>query len=292
MSESGSPTPPETAMFDLLIKQLTEDLSPEEQRALDGMDRTMTSAYALDVERAAAAISLALTAASPELPSAILRSRIEGDARAVFAGIPITAFKSSRERTAVEPRGASRSRSAGWYAAAACLLLAAFGWLRTSPLISAPPTASMTNTEPSIAVPPVPTAVPQTPAEERAALLALPESVRLELNATKDPAAAGVTADAVWDPITQRGFLRIVGLKPNDPRIEQYQAWIFDAARDKRYPLNAGVFDVNASTGEVIVPIHADLPVSLAKVFAVTLEAPGGVVVPALHHVVILGTVT
>jgi anti-sigma-K factor RskA len=129
-------------------------------------------------------------------------------------------------------------------------------------------------------------------AEERAALLALPQAVRLNLNATKDPAASGVTADAVWDPVTQRGFLRIVGLKPNDPRIEQYQAWIFDASRDKRYPLSAGVFDVGGNSSEVIIPLHADLPVRVAKAFAITLEAPGGVVVPALHHVVALGAAT
>ncbi len=80
--------------------------------------------------------------------------------------------------------------------------------------------------------------------------------------------------------------------KSRGPRVEQFQAWIFDAARDNRYPLNAGVFDVPADAAEVIIPIHADLPVRMAKAFAVTLEAPGGVVVPALHHVLVLGAVT
>jgi len=290
MSEPGSPTPPDAAMLDLLIKQLTEDLSPEEQRTLDGMDRAVMSACALDVERAAAAISLAATAGLREFPSQTLRSRIEQDASTLFAESQITALKSF-ELTPVRPRPQSRASAAGWYAAAACLLLAAFGWLRSSQL-SAPPTANMPSTVPSIAPPPSPTPVPPKLAEERAALLALPQAVRLNLNATKDPAAAGVSADAVWDPVTQRGFLRIVGLKPNDPRMEQYQAWIFDASRDQRYPLSAGVFDVGGNSAEVIVPLHADLPVRVAKAFAVTVEAPGGVVVPALHHVVALGAVT
>ena len=42
-------------------------------------------------------------------------------------------------------------------------------------------------------------------------------------------------------------------------------------------------------SSELIVPIHATLPVHVAKAFAVTLENPGGVVVSALHHVVVLG---
>jgi len=49
---------------------------------------------------------------------------------------------------------------------------------------------------------------------------------------------------------------------------------------------------VGGDSSEVIIPLHADLPVRVAKAFAVTLEAPGGVVVPALHHVVALGAVT
>jgi hypothetical protein len=134
--------------------------------------------------------------------------------------------------------------------------------------------------------------VPPTPAEERAALLARTESLKLTLGATKDPAAVGVTGDVVWDPITQRGFLHFIGLRPNDPRVRQYQAWIFDGARDKRYPVAAGVFDVPANSSEVIVPLHAALPVHVAKAFAVTIEKPGGVVVSALHHVVVLAAAT
>jgi len=287
MSESGSQTPPDDAMLDLLTKQVTEGLASEEQRALDGMDSAMTSAYARDLERAAAAISLAATASSEELLPPGLRVRIEQDAQAFFAGPNVNTLKSPR----VDPRAGSRKAAAGWFAAAACLVLAVFGWLRPPALIPAPSTSNLPIGPPPIAVPPVRTPVPPTPAEERAALLALPESVKVSLSATKDPAAAGVTADAVWDPATQRGFLRIVGLKPNDSRTGQYQAWVFDAERDKRYPLDAGVFDVPPNSSEVIVPIRAELPVHVPKAFAVTLEKPGGVVVSALRHVVVLGTV-
>ena len=181
--------------------------------------------------------------------------------------------------------------AAGWYATATCLVLATLGWLHVPQTLPAPPAANVPERVPWVLLPPMTPPAPPTPAEERAAMLALPGSVNVNLSATKDPAAAGVTADVVWDPVTQRGFLRFAGLRSNDPRIQQYQAWIFDAARDKRYPLDAGLFDVPANSSEVIVPIHAALPVHFAKAFAVTLERPGGVVVPALQHVVVLGSV-
>ncbi len=93
----------------------------------------------------------------------------------------------------------------------------------------------------------------------------------------------------VWDPATQRGFLRLVGLAANDPAVHQYQLWIFDGGRDKRYPVDGGVFNIPAAAGEVVIPIHAALPVLSAKAFAVTVEKPGGVVVSGREHVVVLG---
>jgi anti-sigma-K factor RskA len=98
-----------------------------------------------------------------------------------------------------------------------------------------------------------------------------------------------MSGDVVWNPVTQQGFLRFVGLRPNDPQMHQYQLWIFDAARDQRYPVDGGVFDVPANQGEVVVPIRAALPVGSAKAFAVTIEKPGGVVVSGRQHIVALG---
>jgi Anti-sigma-K factor rskA len=165
-------------------------------------------------------------------------------------------------------------------------VLAVVAWNRT------PPPAAVTTvaTPPAAAVPPMPKpAAPPTAAEERAALLAKSDSLKITFGATKDPAAAGVTGDVVWDPVTQRGFLHFVGLAPNDPALHQYQLWIFDGGRDKRYPVDGGVFDIPANATEVVVPIHAALPVLSAKAFAVTVEKPGGVVVSGREHVVVLG---
>jgi Anti-sigma-K factor rskA len=288
MSEPGSYNPREEAMLDLLIKQVTEGLSPEEQHALDGMDSTAASTYLRDFERAAAAISLASTLPAELSPT--LRARIEQDAQAFVVDSKVTALGPVRDAMPVNPRSGSYVSAAGWYAAAACLVLAVFGWLRSPQLLTPSPTANVPRTVAPIRVPRLVTPSAPTPAEERAALLAQAGSLKVILNATHDPVAGGVTADAVWDPATQRGFLRLVGLKPNDPLVQQYQAWIFDAERDKRYPLDAGVFDVTPDSSEVIVPIRAQLPVRVAKAFAVTVEKAGGVVVSALHHVVVLGT--
>jgi anti-sigma-K factor RskA len=120
-------------------------------------------------------------------------------------------------------------------------------------------------------------------------MLARSDSIKVTLAATHDPAAKGVSGDVVWDPVTQQGFLHFVGLASNDPAVKQYQMWIFDAARDQRYPIDGGVFDVPAGSNEVVIPINASLPVTKAAAFAVTVEKAGGVVVSARQHVVALG---
>jgi anti-sigma-K factor RskA len=124
-----------------------------------------------------------------------------------------------------------------------------------------------------------------TAAQARTDLLATAaDASRLTWHPT--PEATGASGDVVWSPSTQRGFMRFVGLPPNDPTKTQYQLWIFDRQRDQAYPVDGGVFDV-ASTGEVIVPITAKLWVGDAALFAVTVERPGGVVVSRREHIVV-----
>jgi anti-sigma-K factor RskA len=85
--------------------------------------------------------------------------------------------------------------------------------------------------------------------------------------------------DVLWDNTRQRGFLRLRGFVPNEPERAQYQLWIFDAARDERYPVDGGVFDVPAGRAEVIVPVASAVRVTRPEAFAVTVERPGGAVV-------------
>jgi len=281
MSEPGSQGQPDDATVDLLVKQVTEGLSSAEQRALDVLDSASISGELHGLERAAAALSLA--APMESLPPA-LRTRLEQQAHTFAASANVRPIGEHRAAPA-EPRQHPRSGRLGWFAAAACLLLAMFAWLRPPapvvPVAQVPP--------PAVEVPrPAPPA-PPTAAEERAALMAKADSIKITLSPTKDPTAAGVAGDVVWDPASQRGFLRFTGLAPNDPSIRQYQIWIFDGTRDKRYPVDGGVFDVPANAAEVIIPIHAALLVHKPAAFAVTVEKPGGVVVSARDHVVVLG---
>ena len=94
-----------------------------------------------------------------------------------------------------------------------------------------------------------------------------------------DPDAGGVTGDVIWSNHRQQGFLRFRGMAHNDSAKSQYQLWIFDAKQDDRYPIDGGVFDIDSSSGDVIVRIHAKLRVVDPAMFAVTIEKPGGVVV-------------
>ena len=320
MSEPGSQNQPDEALVDLLIKQVTEGLSPAEQRALDVLDSAVASENLREFERAAAAISLAANANAVPLPEA-LAQRVARQAEEHFAAIANAAIAgnrgtgtgtgtvagtatgttgqnvadltsarstaSARAPSAQAPRPpASRSGAYGWFAAAACLVLAVLAWNRTPP---APPVAVVVP-PPVEATPAIPKpVVPPTPSEERAALMANSESLKITFGATKDPAAAGVSGDVVWDPVTQRGFIHLAGLAANDPKLRQYQLWIFDGGRDKRYPVDGGVFDVPTNAAEVVIPIHAAVPVLSAKAFAVTVEKPGGVVVSGREHVVVLG---
>jgi Anti-sigma-K factor rskA len=289
MSETGPQDQPDEAMVDLLIKQVTNGLSPAEQRALDALDSAVVSAHLRDFERAAAAIALAGSANAPPLP-ADLAQRVARQAEQHFgaaagADKPIDLAAARSSAAARAPAAASRSGAYGWLAAAACLVLAVVAWNRPPPQA---PTAQVSPPPAAVPPPAVPPA-PPTPAEERAALLAKADSLKVTFGATKDPAAHGVSGDVVWDPATQRGFMRLVGLAPNDPSMHQYQLWIFDGGRDKRYPVDGGVFDIPANATEVVLPIRAALPVLSPKAFAVTIEKPGGVVVSGREHVVALG---
>lgn len=296
MSETGPQGHPDDALVDLLIKQVTEGLSPAEQRAFDALDSPSATHTRAELERVAAAISLA--ASGPlQAPPAALLARLEAQAASFTAAqagaAPNTAVIAATKaipETNVGPVTAARPRPSGgnlgWFAAAACLVLAVIGWMR-SPPAAMPPVVQIPKT-PTVVAPPAPVEPPMA-AEARLALLASPTALKVTLEATKDPSAAGVTGDVVWDPATQKGFLHFAGLKPNDPSVMQYQMWIFDGERDQRYPIDGGVFDVPADAADIVIPIRASVLVHKPAAFAVTAEKPGGVVVSDRAHVIVLG---
>jgi anti-sigma-K factor RskA len=227
---------------------------------------------------AAAAVALAMTPIEP-MPAGL------ADKIAAQAGVPATLLpgqmrtlagvappRAIREQPSDIARASERKRSrlatiAPWLAAAACLLIAFGTWW-----------FSRERAQTTIAL---------SPSEARAKLIATARDVTtVAWTATEDPSARGAAGDVVWSQTEQRGYMRFVGLAPNDPQQFQYQLWIFDKERDQAFPVDGGVFDVS-STGEVIVPITAKLPVNDATLFAVTVEKPGGVVVSKRERIVV-----
>jgi hypothetical protein len=170
----------------------------------------------------------------------------------------------------------TRASTSGWYAAAACLLLAVVGWWPRIESAGHGLTHGIS---------------PLEPAAERA---------RLQLIAhdgsqlgrwpwqAESGLPAGVEGEVVWSGTRQQGYLTLTGLEANDPRLQQYQLWIVDASRDERYPVDGGVFDVPAGARHVTVPVHPAVQVAEPIMFVVTRERAGGVVVSDRSQLVAL----
>lgn len=189
-----------------------------------------------------------------------------------------TAARAESVRADSVPAGGSRRSFAmwsGWLAAAAILAL----WLRGPSGPAAVVTAVATTVASSSA----------TASWVRDSLISVDSAItRIAWAPTADSSAMGASGDVVWSTRAQRGVMRLVGLRSNDVRRWQYQLWIFDKTRDQRYPVDGGVFDVPPGVTEVFVPINARVPVGSAVMFAVTVEAPGGVVVSTRERVALL----
>jgi len=175
-----------------------------------------------------------------------------------------------------------RREVVAWLAAAACLLLAVFAWY-TRPTLP-PPLKSPTiaNSEPPATPPghdtPDPSAVILTAAQQREQLLAsAPDVLHLQLVSDDSGAVAMKPGgDIVWSSGRQMGYLRLQGLVHNDPPQRQYQLWIIGCDAAGSEVINGGMFHVDRSTGELILPIQADHFVQQPKVFVVSVEPLGG----------------
>lgn len=241
--------------LDLAVDRCTEGLDAEDRTTLD---RLVDEADLEEFEQAVAAIALSGLGPTATPPSDLI-ARLEQAGR-----------RQVGDRAAATPepppRGTLRALTIGFG-----------GWLVAASLLFA------------LWVPERRT----LPTEERQALIAsASDLLRLEWTPTEDPAATGASGDVVWSSERQHGYLRFEGLAPNDPRASQYQLWIFDRTRAdwEAKPVDGGVFDVG-STGEVVVPIDAKLPVGEAVLFAVTIEAPGGVVVSERERLALLAQI-
>jgi hypothetical protein len=191
----------------------------------------------------------------------------------------------------VVPIAKRRGSVLPWLAAAACLAIAA-GSIYASRL---PRPAIAVRMLPNEAVSglQLPTAPPEpTIAQKRDRLVSeAKDLVKVAWSPTKDAAGQGETGEVVWSNERQEGYMTFRSVAKNDPTKSQYQLWIFDGERDERYPVDGGVFDVDPSSGEVVVPISAKVKVAKPTLFAVTVEAPGGVVVSKRERIVVAAKV-
>jgi hypothetical protein len=260
------PDPRVQRLLELLADQATGALTPAEQGELDGLlaqgltDDSGRPIESGDMHEVAGALIAAVEprdAMPASLRARILASAPGGaqDAAEPPAPIPMT-----------RPSPGATPGWMGWAAAAAAVLLAAIGWLRT----------------------PAPT-TPPTPEARAQALLADPDTVRIPWASPGDPAGKQATGEVIWNNRLQQGFMRISGLAVNDPSQQQYQLWIIDSGRTDPQPVDGGVFDFAAAPGqERVIPIRPTLPVRKPAAFAVTIEQPGGVVVSKQERVPLL----
>ena len=156
----------------------------------------------------------------------------------------------------------------GWLAAAAAVALAALVWLDPSRRPGAAGGPSLTVRRERIEAAPDVIHVPFGPGR------------------TAEGQAGG---EVVWSTARQEGYLRLHGVRVNDPRTAQYQLWNVDPLRDAKFPVVGGVFDVAGD--DVLVPIEAKLRILSPTAFVVTREQPGGVVKSQAAQPVLLAAV-
>jgi len=175
-----------------------------------------------------------------------------------------------------------RREVVAWLTAAACLLVAVFTWY-TQPTAAPPPMSpTLANIEPPVTTPetdaPDPSTATLTIAQLREQLLAsAPDVLHLQLVSNDNGAVARQPGgDIVWSSGRQMGYLRLQGLVNNDPPQRQYQLWIIGGDASGNEVINGGVFFVDRSSGELVLPIQADHFVQQPMMFLVSVEPLGG----------------
>lgn len=231
-------------------------------------------------ELTAAAISLANLDTSEPMP-AHLRTKILADSEKYFASQEKAEEKEEYQKTfSFEPKR-SIFDWLGWAFAGLFLAVLAINiWTtrnQNQPIVQNPPN--------------IQTPTPELTAKQKfEQILASANKIQAEWTQPKPDETNPLSGDIVWDNAKQEGYMRFRGLPVNDANKETYQLWIFDENQDEKTPIDGGVFDVNEK-GEVIIPINAKLKVKNPKMFAVTVEKPGGVVVSKREKIVALAKV-
>jgi Anti-sigma-K factor rskA len=257
-------------MLDLLCKQAVYGLNEQETRQLEQIEYATADGESIDLT--VAALGMIDLNTRQEMP-AHLQSKILANAENLFG-------MRKAAGTVIEPpvrqiilnETSAPKPWFGWLgwaaAAAACVALAVTIFTpRNQNQLAGVPTPSPTQEE------------KLDPAQQRQKLVDAPGQVLMaQWGKGNVKESENVTGDVVWSDDKQAGYIRVKGLPKNDVSKETYQLWIFDENQDPKTPIDGGTFDINAD-GEVIIPIDAKLKTKNPKMFAVTIEKAGGVVV-------------
>lgn len=255
----------------LLMSQALDDLDPQEMRRLEELRSEFPEFDVEEWELLVGEVTAASLSADGESMPTDLKSRLLEEGRAWLAEERKAHVRLVPDPTPESGPELSKSKSrfvaawSGWVAAAAMAALW-LGGLGQAVEPSEPGAAAMRTT--------------LTQTQE--------DAVEIPWETTNDPAAAGTSGDLVWSTDAQSGVMRFVGLEANDPQQLRYQLWIFDEARETRYPIDGGLFDVAPGAAEVLVPVDARLRVLDPGLFAVTVETSDGVVVSDRSRIVVL----
>ncbi len=275
----------EETRLDLLCKQAVYGLTESEIEQLQELEKNADSSIdSQSLELTAAAISMMGLEIEPmpdHLESKILSRINEHAALASNADGSVEENVFTRPRQPVPAESPSGSSVWNWFpwavAAAACVVLAVniFTSRNTTDVADGPK--------------PTPTLEERlTPAQQRQRLIETsPDVARAEWGKGNVDEIAAVSGDVVWSDERQAGYMRFRGLPKNDPAKETYQLWIFEDGKLEPHPKDGGVFDVT-DDGEIIVPIDPKLATKDPKVFAITIEKPGGVVVSSREKIAAL----
>ncbi len=273
-------------LFELLCDEVMFELTGQDSEELRQL-REEFPHFGNDIsfEKAAAVISLSNLDIQETLPHN-LKARILQSADRYFETM-VADVKTDHQTipvgvtSSIEPLEPVRSSLMNWLgwgvAALACIALIANVWLtRSTPennVVDVPKKVATPTPEPSLN-------------EKKQQLLASASDV-VKRDLTSPDKNEDLTGEFVWSNDKQEGYATFRGLPRLDADSETYQLWIFDEAQGEKTPINAGVFNIN-ETGEITVPVDADLRVKKPIMFAVTVEKPGGVVVSKREKIVAL----
>jgi hypothetical protein len=273
-------------MLELLADRAIFGLSDAERKELDALGEKFPELASDDsFEVAASAFSLSTVGDEVQIPAA-LRAKLDADALD-FWGPTAASDVAAEDREApvitvkYDKPGFSLTQWLGWgVAAIACAALVFNIWVSrvTSPENIARDRSPVSDT-------------PKEPtAGERLGqfLASAKDAVKSSWSSPSEDGS--VSGEVVWSDSEQKGFMTFKGLQVNDTSKETYQLWIFDETQDDKTPIDGGVFDVDKN-GEVVIPIDAKLKVRNPKMFAVTVEKPGGVVVSKREKIVAIAKV-